>query len=275
MVIGYWLFKYQFSKNESSQNIPIDHFGEWRYVGKGQSHSISTNRTLYRDGKQKISFNVGLTQRKTENILGDTTLISSSNLSTLNMGFNYGSTLLGGYFTFNPSLVKGLDILGATKDDDLKNTSKSKFYKVLASFSYYKPITSNIYYFISAYGQYSPNSLYSSERLYIGGLYSVRGFKEQNIIGNLGGYWRNELNWKIIDFPKLGELSLNGSLDTGWIKEEIAKSAEGGNLTGVSLGLTLSNRINTHSVTVGKPLKYPTYLKPDNWVVYWSTSFNF
>ncbi|MDC9604581.1 ShlB/FhaC/HecB family hemolysin secretion/activation protein [Xenorhabdus griffiniae] len=275
MVIGYWLFNYQYSKNESYQDIPINYFGALRYIGKGRSHSVSANRTLYRDGKQKLGLNAGFTSRKTENILGDYKLSSGANLNTLYLGFNYSSALLGGYFRFNPTITKGLSTLGATKDDNFKNTPKSKFHKFSGSLSYYKPLTNDIYYFTSAYGQYSLKNLYSSERLSIGGLYSVRGFKERYITGNSGGYWRNELNWKMITIPKLGEFSLNGSLDTGWLKEEIAKSSEGGNLTGTSLGLTLNNSISNYSITIGKPINYPKYLKPDNLVIYWSASINF
>ncbi|MDE1496674.1 ShlB/FhaC/HecB family hemolysin secretion/activation protein [Xenorhabdus bovienii] len=272
---GYWLFNYQYSKNESYQNIVINDFGLFRYMGKGNSHSVTANRTLYRDGKQKLSLNMGLTKRKTENILGEYKLASGSDLSTVNLGFNYSSTLLGGYFRSSPTIVQGLHILGATKDNEFKNNPKSKFTKLTGSLSYYKPITQYIYYFTSVYGQYSPKNLYSSERMSIGGLYSVRGFKEQYVTGNSGGYWRNEVNWKVASIPKLGDISLVSSLDAGWLKEEIAKSAEGDTLVGTSLGLNLNNKISNHSITLGKPLKYSSDLKPDNWVFHWSTSFNF
>ncbi|PHM39920.1 HecB [Xenorhabdus mauleonii] len=275
---GYWLFNYRYTKNESNQYIPLaaPNYGELPYMGKGRSHSILANRVLYRDGKQKLSLNTGFTSRKTKNVAGTFTLDSSSNLSTLNLGFEYSTILLGGYFRFNPSMTKGLSIFGATEDNNLKNSAKSKFHKFSASSSYYKPLTKDIYYFTSAYGQYSQKNLYSSERLSIGGLYSVRGFKDQKITGNSGFYWRNELNWKLMTTPKLGELSLNGSIDTGWLKDEYAtRFADGGSLTGASLGLNLNTSISNHSIAVGKPLNYPGSLKPDDWIIYWSTSFNF
>ncbi|WP_319929932.1 ShlB/FhaC/HecB family hemolysin secretion/activation protein [Xenorhabdus santafensis] len=275
---GYWLFNYRYTKNESNQYVPLANFNEKEllYIGKGHSHSISANRVLYRDGKQKLSLNTGFTSRKTKSVIGPFKLGSSSDLSTLNVGLEYSAMSLGGYFRFNPSMTKGLSIFGATKDDNFKNAAKSKFLKFSASSSFYKPLTKDIYYFTSAYGQYSQKNLYSSERLSIGGLYSVRGFKEQRIIGNSGFYWRNELNWKLMTTPKLGEISLNGSIDTGWLKDEKAtRDADGGSLTGASLGLNLSNSISNHSIAVGKPLNYPDSLKPDNWIVYWSTSFNF
>ncbi|MCP9267497.1 ShlB/FhaC/HecB family hemolysin secretion/activation protein [Xenorhabdus sp. XENO-1] len=275
---GYWLLGYQYSWNKSVQNININ-LGNIDFVlpyeGKGQSHTLKINRTLYRDGKQKLAFNTNITRRETENSIGGYKLATQSSiLSTINLGFNYSSFLLGGYFSFNPSVTKGLHIFDAKKDNpSFKNEPRSQFHKFSASSSYFKFLTNNIYYLTSAYGQYSPYHLYSSERVSLGGQYSIRGFKESNIVGNIGGYWRNELNWQVATLPLLGDFSLKGSLDTGWIKNETHRISEGGNLTGVSFGMFLSNNFTNHSITVGKPLKYPNHLKPDNCVVYWSSSF--
>ncbi|PHM72339.1 ShlB/FhaC/HecB family hemolysin secretion/activation protein [Xenorhabdus sp. KJ12.1] len=272
---GYWLFGYQYSWNKSFQDMLIDN-AKFRYEGKGQSHNLKAVRTLYRDGKQKLALNMNFTRRNTENGIGDVKFsINSPTLSTMNIGLNYSSTLFGGYFTFNPTITKGLKILGATEDNSFPDTPKSRFHKVSMSANYFKPLKSDIYYLTSVYGQYSPDHLYASEKISLGGQYSVRGFKEQNIIGNKGGYWRNEINWKIKRLPVLGEISVTGSLDTGWIKNEKNRASEGGNITGTSLGIFLNSGNSHHSFVVGKPLNHPKHLKPDNWVIYWSTSLNF
>ncbi|QXF36133.1 peptide transporter [Photorhabdus luminescens] len=273
---GYWLFSYQYSKNKSFQNINLG-YSTFPYEGTGETHTLKVNRTLYRDGKQKVSLNTSFTQRKTENSIADFKFsVSSPTLSTLNVGFNYSSLVTSGYFSFSPSITKGLSILDATKDNsNLKNEPKSQFYKFNVGTSYYKFLTNNVYYLTSAYGQYSPSNLYSIERISLGGQYSIRGFKEKNIAGNIGGYWRNEINWQVTKLPVLGDISLKSSLDTGWIKNEKNRISEGGNLTGISLGVSLNNTVGDHSLIVGKPLNYPEHLKPDNFVVYWSTSFNF
>jgi hemolysin activation/secretion protein len=275
---GYWLFSYQYSKNDSFQdfyNKNIEH--NYRFTGKSESHSIKANKTLFRDGTQKVVLNMGLTRRKTENKVGDIKFtINSPTLSSINVGLNYSAKLMGGYFSFNPSYSQGIDIFNAKKDSaQFKNEPKSQFQKINISSNYFKFITDDIYYLTSVYGQYNFDNLYASERLSLGGQYSVRGFKEENITGNRGGYWRNELNWKMITMPKLGELSLRGSLDTGWIKNEKDRVLNGGNLTGTALGITLNNNISNHSITIGKPLNYPKEIKPCNWVIYWSTSLNF
>ncbi|MBC8954461.1 ShlB/FhaC/HecB family hemolysin secretion/activation protein [Xenorhabdus sp. PB62.4] len=273
---GYWSFDYQYAKNSSFQMISPDTFNA-RHESKGQTHQLKINRTLYRDGKQKLALNMGLVRRQTSNVTAGIKLsINSPTLNTISLGANYSTTLSGGYMTFNPTFSHGLDILGTTKDNSgARNAPKSQFRKFSLSSSYFIPVTDDIYYLTSLYGQFTPDNLYASERLSLGGQYSVRGFKEQNLIGNNGGYWRNELNWKLTTLPLLGELSLNSALDTGWLKNNKKGQIEGGNVTGASLGISLNHNRMSQTVIIGKPLAYPTHLRPDHWIVYWSASLNF
>ncbi|MCC8422919.1 MULTISPECIES: ShlB/FhaC/HecB family hemolysin secretion/activation protein [Photorhabdus] len=269
---GYWLFSYQYAWNDSFRDIPIDS-QTYRYEGDSQTHRLAVDRTLYRDGKQKLALNVGMTRRQTTNVMvGKKLSISSPTLSVINFGVNYSSVLAGGYITFNPILSRGLSVLGATKDDpNFPDTPRSQFRKFSLSASYFIPITDSIYYLSSIYGQATPDNLYASENLSLGGQYSVRGFKEQYLTGNCGGYWRNELNWRISEFPVLGELVLTGALDTGWLQEKIGQ-VDSGNVTGTALGVSLTNSRFNQIMTLGTPLIHPNHLKPDNWVVYWSAS---
>ncbi|ETS31276.1 peptide transporter [Photorhabdus temperata] len=272
---GYWLFSYQYAWNDSFQDIPIGSRTN-RYEGDSQTHRLAVNRTLYRDGKQKLALNVGMTRRQTTNVMAGKKLsISSSTLSVINFGVNYSSVLAGGYITFNPVLSRGLSVLGATKDDPhFPDMPRSQFRKFSLSASYFIPVTDFIYYLSSIYGQTTPDNLYASESLSLGGQYSVRGFKEQYLTGNRGGYWRNELNWRVAELPVLGELALTGALDTGWLQKKTGQ-IDGGNVTGTALGVSLTNRRFNQTMTLGTPLTHPDHLKPDNWVVYWSASLIF
>lgn len=110
-------------------------------------------------------------------------------------------------------------MLGATEDDPRHTDApRSEFRKLSLSASYFYPLTPSLYYLTSAYGQTSADNLYASERISVGGQYSVRGFKEQYLTGNRGAYWRNELNWQLMTQPGLGELALIGALDSGWVQ---------------------------------------------------------
>ncbi|KOY60724.1 peptide transporter [Photorhabdus heterorhabditis] len=269
---GYWLFSYQYAWNDSFQNIPTGS-QTYRYTGDSQTHRLAINRSLYRDGKQKLALDIGLTRRRTTNLLAEETLsISSPTLSTINLGVNYSTVLAGSYITFNPMVNCGLQTLGATKNDPrFPDAPRSQFRKFSLSASYFMPVTDSIYYLSSIYGQTTPDNLYSSERLSLGGQYSVRGFKEQYLTGNCGGYWRNELNWRVSALPVLGELALTGALDTGWLQKKTGQ-IDGGNVTGAALGLSLTHRRFNQNITIGKPLIHPAHLKPDHWVTYWSAS---
>ncbi|MCS5880938.1 ShlB/FhaC/HecB family hemolysin secretion/activation protein [Klebsiella variicola subsp. variicola] len=44
----------------------------------------------------------------------------------------------------------------------------------------------------------------------------MRGFKEQHLLGNRGGYWRNELTGQLLTLPVTGGgLSATGAVDIG------------------------------------------------------------
>lgn len=266
---GYWLFSYQAAWNDFYQHIPIQD-ARYRYAGNAVVQRLGVNRTLLRDGRQKLALDMGLSRRRTENRLAEQRLTNSSvTVASLSAGLNYSRTLGGGYLTLNPAVSHGLRGLGATRDDSaVPYAARSEFRKLSLSASYFYPLTPSLYYLTSAYGQTSADNLYSGERISLGGQYSVRGFKEQYLTGNRGAYWRNELNWQLGTVPVIGEVSLTGSLDGGWLRSE-THQVDGGSVAGTSLGLAMNSKWFNQSFTVGKPLAHPNSLQPDRWVAYW------
>lgn len=269
---GYWLFSYQAAWNDFYQHIPIQDT-RYRYAGNAVVQRLGVNRTLLRDGRQKLALDIGVSRRRTENRLAGQRLTNSSvTVASLSTGLNYSRTLGGGYLTLNPTVSHGLRGLGATRDDPAApNAARSEFRKFNLSASYFYPLTSSLYYLTSAYGQASADNLYSGERISVGGQYSVRGFKEQYLTGNRGAYWRNELNWQLGAVPVVGEVSLTGALDGGWLHSEMHQ-VDGGSVMGTSLGLAMNNRWFSQSFNVGKPLAFPASLQPDRWVAYWQAT---
>ncbi|MFE8152167.1 ShlB/FhaC/HecB family hemolysin secretion/activation protein [Brenneria goodwinii] len=266
---GYWTFSYQYAWNEFFQPTPIgdEHY---RYAGQSNTHRLNVNRTMYRDGKQKLALDAALSRRRTENrVAGQRLDVNSPTLSGASVGLSYSAALAGGYITLNPTLSHGLRAWGATDDtDEASELPRSEFRKFGLSASYFYPLTPSLYFLTSAYGQTTPDNLYPSERISLGGEYSVRGFKEQTLTGNRGLYWRNELNWQFAALPLLGNLALTAALDSGWISGKAGK-VDGGNMTGASLGLSAASRWTNQSVSLGVPLHFPDELHPDNAVLYW------
>lgn len=269
---GYWLFSYQYAWNDFFQSIPFN-ADTYRYQGSSQTQRLGINRTLLRDGTRKLSVDMGLTRRRTNNQLaGERLAVSSPTLSVFSLGANYSAVVGRGYLTLNPMISHGLHMLGATPDNpQYDDAPRSEFRKLSLSGSYFYPLTSSLYYLTSAHGQTTADNLYSSERISVGGQYSVRGFKEQYLTGNRGAYWRNELNWQWMTLPGLGELSLTSALDTGWVQGRTGK-IDGGNVTGAAVGVSMNGRWFNQSATLGRPLTHPDSFTPDHWVAYWQAT---
>lgn len=131
----------------------------------------------------------------------------------------------------------------------------------------------DLWWLTSVYGQWSPDRLYGSERLTIGGESSVRGFKEQYLSGDNGGYWRNELNYRLFTLPLIGQVSSVVALDGGWLQKDNKDPWASGTLWGAAVGLSTTNRHYSSQFTVGTPLRYPDWLAPDHLSIYYRIAF--
>lgn len=76
----------------------------------------------------------------------------------------------------------GVDIgtngLGAS--ENIYNGQQSTFYKVVASLARVQRLPKKCIGIVRINGQYSPQSLYSAEQMYLGGVYSIRGYQPVN-----------------------------------------------------------------------------------------------
>lgn len=271
---GYSLFDYSYSWSNYLSTIDNNGFG-WASTGDSQTHRFTASRVLFRDGDIKTGASVGLTHQISRNYLNDVLLDSSSRkLSSLLFGLNHTQKVFGGVATFNPTFSHGVPWLGA-EDDNGKNDDmpKAEFKKWSLNGSYQLPVANDLWWLTSFYGQWSPDRLYGSERLTIGGESSVRGFKEQYLSGDNGGYWRNELNYTLFTLPLIGQVSSLVALDGGWLQKDNKDPWASGTLLGAAVGLSAAKRYYSSQFTVGLPVKYPDWLSPDHVSIYYRIAF--
>ncbi|WP_272690956.1 ShlB/FhaC/HecB family hemolysin secretion/activation protein [Providencia sp. PROV116] len=270
---GYWSYRYQFYRNSTLQ--PFYTSGQqYRYEGKNTNQQLDISRLIYRDGKQRLTLQSSLKHKNANTQLASQTLsISSPTLTSLSFTPQYSTTLGQGYFTFNPAAEWGISAFGASPDTLAKDSPRSHYRKFSLSSSYQYFFSNGVTYLTSFYGQYSPDNLYGIERISIGGQYSVRGYHEQSLSGNRGGYWRNEINKDIANMA-IGQLRFIGALDYGFIASD-KYLVEPDTLAGGAVGLSfIGNSLFYSQFLLSKPLHYPSQLKPDNWSAYWSVSFS-
>jgi len=266
---GYGLLDYSYSWSNYHSRFNANNF-DWYSFGDNISNRLSGSWVLFRNGEIKTGVQVGLNQYVSHNWLNQTLLQSSSRkLTSLQIGFNHTQKVAGGVATLNPMLSRGMPWFDAESDsgksDDLP---KAEFRKWSISSSYQRPVTQKMWWLSSFYAQWSPDRLYGSERLTIGGESSVRGYKEQYLSGDVGGYLRNELNYTLFTLPAIGEVSTTLALDGGWLQSDKQDRYSAGTLWGSSLGLGTRNAHVFTQLSLGIPVSYPDYLAPDRLSVY-------
>ncbi len=273
---GYSLLDYSYSRNNYLSTIDNNGY-DWRSSGDTETHRVNLSHVLFRNGDIKTGVSVGLSHRINRNYLDDVLLRSSSRkLTSLLFGLNHTQKMSGGVATFNPTFSRGMPWLGAEEDGNKNgDLPKAEFRKWSLNASFQRPVAENLWWLASAYGQWTPDRLYGSERMTIGGESSVRGFKEQSISGDNGAYWRNELNYTLFTLPGIGQVSALAALDGGWLHSDRLDPYAGGTLWGTAAGLRTANRWVTTSFTVGLPLVYPDWLGPDHFSVYYRAAVAF
>ncbi len=273
---GYTLLDYSYVW--SNYRTTIINLGyPWVSTGDTKTHRLNLSHVVFRNGNIKTALSTGITQRSSRNWLNDAPLVSSTrSLSSLQLGINHTQKLLGGVATFNPSYSHGMPWFNAETDEGKTgDVPRAQFRKGSLSASFQRPLTNDMLWLTSLYGQWSPDRLYGSERLTLGGESSVRGFKEQYLSGDNGGYWRNELNYTLLTLPLLGQISATVTLDGGWLQKERLDRYAAGTLWGTSVGLGSTGRWFASHLSVGTPLRYPDWLGPDHLVVNWRVAVTF
>ena len=271
---GYGLLDYSYAWSNYRTTISNQGFN-WLSTGDTKTHRLNASWVVFRNGEVKTGIAAGVVQRSSRNWLNDAPLQSSTrNLSSLILGITHTQKMLGGVATFNPTWSHGMPWFNAETDEDKSgDMPRAEFRKWSLNASFQRPITRNAWWLTSAYGQWSPDRLYGSERLTLGGESSVRGFKEQYLSGDNGGYWRNELGYSLFTLPVIGAVSATVAVDGGWLEKDRQDRFASGTLWGASVGLNSAGRGYSSQISVGTPLHYPDWLGPDHVSVNWRIAF--
>ncbi|MGC0943054.1 ShlB/FhaC/HecB family hemolysin secretion/activation protein [Pantoea agglomerans] len=266
---GYGLLDYSYSWSNYHSRFNANSF-DWYSFGDNISNRLSGSWVLFRNGQIKTGVQLGLNHYVSHNWLNQTLLQSSSRkLTSLQIGLNHTQKIAGGVATLNPMLSRGMPWFDAENDKGKSDDfPKAEFRKWSVSSSFQRPVTQKMWWLSSFYAQWSPDRLYGSERLTIGGENSVRGYKEQYLSGDVGGYLRNELNYSLFTLPAIGEVSTTLALDGGWLQSDKQDRYAAGTLWGSSLGLGTRNAHVSTQLSLGIPVSYPNYLAPDRLSVY-------
>ncbi|MDR2572813.1 MAG: ShlB/FhaC/HecB family hemolysin secretion/activation protein [Desulfovibrio sp.] len=283
---GYWLLSGSASTfSYSTQLLGINQ----SYTSKGTTVAthLALDRVLYRDAAGKLSFGVFHQYRDVNNYIEDERLVASSyRLSSAGLTLAFTRRMLGGVFSLSleqawgiPSCSQGILF------DSRSDAPKTNFSKSSGNLYWYYPFelfSHNFSWTLSARGQIADVTLYNSERMYLGGFYSVRGFESGVLGGDQGGYVRNELAWNLpqkwlsLDKNSVNNAQIFAAYDVGGIIRDNKDAYERGHVSGMALGIRAGGALS-FELAWAHPLETPSFVraseKHDVW--YLSVKYTF
>jgi hemolysin activation/secretion protein len=207
--------------------------------------------------------------------------VSSRNLTVLDLDSTYSTTVWGSTLAVDVGYAQGLKSMGALHDPDSlpENASKAQFGKLKVGFNLtrdFKMLGQDMKFNSVAVAQKARDTLYGSEQIAIGGLYSVRGFVKNSMAGDHGYYWRNELstqqNVKLWDevFPT----RFYFGIDIGEVKNRATHVIEG-RLMGAALGMSTKWKGATWDLFHTRPISMHDSMTPEGGQLWFRMSFSF
>ncbi|NMZ95810.1 MULTISPECIES: ShlB/FhaC/HecB family hemolysin secretion/activation protein [Pseudomonas] len=282
---GWWNFSYTYSESDYRTPGSVDDF-KYKQWGDSQNHQLRAERVVHRDDVSKTSVNVGLTHLRTNNYINDTRLgVSSNRLSEFQVGISHGRRIGSAFVNLDVGMQNGIGAFDAQKDEQTRIrgnlTPTPRYRKYTATLSYLQPFTlwgESLSFSSLATGQRSEDVLYAPQRLSLGGSYSVRGFKDQQLNGDSGGYWRNEVRWArpvTLDWmrPAFAEYGASVGYDQGVIRNDRYNDDQHGRVSSNSLELFARGKHVSTSVTFAHSLERPGVVTEREAPIYFRLDF--
>lgn len=288
---GYWLYQVSATDSRYLSTVQLTN-STLKSSGESQSYSLEISRVIQRGKRTNTSLSGNLTKRDTASYADGSKLdVGSRKLTTLDLGIKHRLSLDSTSLSFGLDYVRGLNALDALQDPQnlASDDPKAQFEMLQFNAALYKRfqlLKQNFNYVSNISGQISKDALYSSEQISIGDAYSVRGFKNNAISSDNGGYIRNELSMRM---PKITEkFYINRTLqgvnffvgyDYGFVRSKPNSDAslngkDRAYLSGWATGLRHYGKYLDYSFTYAESLNAPSFVKEENKEIYFNLSLS-
>lgn len=281
---GYWLLSLSASRF-TYQNPIRGTTQTFKSSGATTSYRGDLERVLHRDQVSKTTLTGSLTHKKIKNYVEDLLLdVSSRKLTVAGLLATHSRRLGQGLIAISAGYEVGLRSLGAKDDYDRGlDSPEAQFEKYTADLTIIQNFQLAGLNFVAtsgARGQWTPDTLYSSERFSIGSLSTVRGFKESSVIGDIGGLIRNELAVRLpIEQPGLSDVISEFrpfiAADYGVISQDDDEPFEGGRMSGWAIGVRASGEHVELALTYARPIDAPSFIEDRGSELYFSAQLAF
>lgn len=254
---GWWTLSAARSLSEYLQIIDSN----TQLYGRSSSWNVTLDRVIDRDATTRTSVYGRFGYNRATRTINDLDL-TPQQLATAALGVSFSwRTREGRQAQGDLALVRGLHMLGATHDPDdiVPDAAHAQFTKLAVSGSWIEPLGFATWR-TTGQGVWSKEALYSPEQIQVGGPYTVRGYSEDQAVGDRGLFLRNEL---IFDLPEeMGgswlnrqwELALQPFLlaDAGYTCQIAGHACE--HAGGVGGGIRFGNRRIALEAAIARPV---------------------
>ncbi len=267
---GWWTFNYFYNHSYYRTQTQAQGFS-FVLDGVSTTHALSAERVLHRDALSKTAFSVGLNHLRSRNYLDNQRLdVSSQRLTEQQVSFNHGRRIGSAFVNFDLGYQRGigaLDAQRAGRPQGWQPVARYNKYTLTASYLHPFQLFGERFSFDSVFSaQRSEDVLFSPQRFSLGGLYSIRGFKQQSVTGDSGYYLRNQLRWtRAVAWdwlrPLLQEYSLSAAYDMGAIRGDKYNHEQSGRLASHAFELSARGQHLAVSVTAAHALSRPNAIR--------------
>ncbi|WP_447754795.1 ShlB/FhaC/HecB family hemolysin secretion/activation protein [Pseudomonas nicosulfuronedens] len=275
---GWWTFNYSYSRNYYRTRYDDIGFA-FKYDGDNETHQLGAERVLHRDDVSKTAINFGLSHQRTRNYIDDTLLdVSSTHLSEFRLGLNHGRRIGSAFVNVDGGWQRGIGAFGAQDDEPgaPHGSPTARYNKYSLTLSYLQPFKlweQALSFESLATGQHSEDPLYSPQRISLGGLSSIRGFKDQTLSGDSGYYWRNQLRWRRAVtweplLPWVQEYGVAYAYDFGAIEHNRYNPGLSGRMSGHGVEFSARGQYAAASVTLAHSLERPDIVEEGEHPIY-------
>jgi len=260
---GYTTFSLNSSHSRYASTIKVPSGLSLIASGTNQNNSLRLDRTVFRKQTSRAVVSASITTKQSKNYLDNQYLgVSSRNLTVFDLDTSLSTVLLGGSVTFDIGYARGLSALSALVDlNNLPDFApRAQFQKTKFGVNYTYPINlfgKDASFTSQLTAQYSTMTLYGSEQISIGGLYSVRGFVKNSLSGDKGYFFRNEFSVRQpINFANsIIPVRFYIGYDTGEVSN-ISENIPEGRLAGATVGFSANFQGVTWDFFITRPITF-------------------
>lgn len=265
--IGYQTVSYTTSLSEYQQAI-----GNTALLdGRTFSQILGWNDVLTRSSSGRMSLDMTLTKMSTQRSVNGIEL-TPQNLTVLHAGINglhrFVADDQAAAATWDVGVSQGLPWLAASHDaSDIDSTDAHSQFTMFDATGTLQQGMGHIgstawRYQGTLRAQYSPVALFNTNQIFLGGMDTVRGFREGGVSGDSGFYLRNEAVWQNVPSWHDAHVEPYVFLDGG--KAHLIAQGGWPTLVGTGVGVRAAWRFRSQNITsevlVGRALLQPAAL---------------